>query len=476
MTQLAPPCDRGVVQAAEHHGGPSRGALVLIGTVLGSSLAFIDGSAVNLTLPVIQRQLGGDAAAAQWIMNAYMLMLGALVLAGGAAADRYGRRAVFIAGVVVFSLASALCGLSPNLPLLIAARAVQGLGAALLVPASLAILGAAFDKAARGRAVGIWAGAGGLMSAIGPVLGGWLTDAVSWRAVFLINLPLAALAVGFILAGAKESRAPQAGPVDWAGAAAAILGLGALTWALTDAPARGWTSPLVLVGLVVGVACMAGFLAIERRAKSPMVPLGLFGSATFSGANGLTFLLYAAFSGALFLLPFQLIQVHHYPTAAAGAALLPLSVGLAVLSPLAGAISAKVGVRAMLTAGPLVVAAGFGLLAFSAHQPGYWTGVFPGLTLLAIGMGIAVAPLTDAILASVPDAYEGAASGINNAVARVGGLLAVALAGFVMAAGAGEAQASAIAQGYRIAMIAAALGAAAAGLIGLVTIRPTAKS
>ncbi|MDP3748762.1 MAG: DHA2 family efflux MFS transporter permease subunit [Phenylobacterium sp.] len=448
-----------------------RGALVLAGTVLGSSLAFIDGSAVNLTLPVIQREFGGTAASAQWIMNAYMLLLSALVLAGGAAADRYGRRRVFVTGVVIFSTASALCGLAPSLPLLIAARALQGAGAALLVPASLAILGASFDKAARARAVGIWAGASGLTSAIGPVLGGWLTDTVGWRAVFLINLPLAALAVGFILAGARESRAPSAGPIDWAGAASVTLGLGAITWALTEAPARGVGSPAVLGGLILGGLALVGFVMVEQRVQGPMVPLKLFGSATFSGANGLTLLLYAAFGGALFLLPFQLIRVHGYPAASAGAALLPLSVGLALLSPLAGAMTAKVGVRAMLTLGPLVVAVGFATLAWRAGDGAYWTGVFPGLTLLAIGMGVAVAPLTDAVLGAVPGAYEGAASGVNNATARVGGLLAVALAGFVLTAGEGDETATAMDQAYRIAMVAAALTSAVAGLIGLATIR-----
>ena len=474
MTYVAPPCDRGVVATTEGRTGAAKGPLVLIGTVLGSSLAFIDGSAVNLTLPVIQRELGGDAASAQWIMNAYLLFLGALVLAGGAAADRYGRRSVFVVGVIIFSCASALCGLAPSLHLLIASRALQGVGAAMLVPASLAILGASFDKEGRARAIGIWAGAGGLMSAIGPVLGGWLTDTVSWRAVFLINLPLAALAIGFILAGARESKAPQAGPIDWAGALSVTLGLAAITWSLTEAPARGFTAEPVIAGLLLGVGALAAFVVIERRAESPMVPLSLFSSATFAGANGLTFLLYAAFGGALFLLPFQLIDVHGYAAASAGAALLPLSIGLAVLSPLAGAMTARVGVRLMLTVGPLLAAGGFVLLAVRAGEASYWSGVFPGLTLLAVGMGVAVAPLTDAVLGAAPAAYEGAASGVNNATARIGGLAAVALAGFVLAMGAGDGAASGLAQGYEAAMKVAAMAAAAAGLIGAVTIRSTA--
>jgi EmrB/QacA subfamily drug resistance transporter len=437
---------------------------VLAGTVLGSSLAFIDGSAVNLAVPVIQQKLGGDLASAQWIVNAYALMLGALVLAGGAAADRYGRKAVFVVGVVLFAAASAACGLSPSLPVLIAARTLQGIAAALLTPASLALLGASFDEKGRGQAVGVWAGASGLTAAIGPVLGGWLVQAVSWRAVFAINLPLAALAVWLVAAGAKESRGARAGAVDWQGALAVTAGLGLVVWALTAAPGRG-ADPAVLGAGGAGVLLLAGFLWIEARAESPMMPLGLFRSVRFSGLNGLTLLLYAAFGGALFVLPFELIRVHRYPTAEAGAALLPLSVGLAVLSPISGRIAGRIGARVMLLAGGVLVAAGFAVLAWRAADPAYWTGTFPGLGLCALGMGVAVAPLTAAVLDAVPDEREGAASGINNAVARVAGLLSVALAGFVL--GSGDAQA--IAGGYRIAMLAGAAGAFAAGVIGFAT-------
>jgi EmrB/QacA subfamily drug resistance transporter len=465
------PCAAGLAKAAggvvDHPEGARR--LVLAGTVLGSSLAFIDSSAVNLTLPIIQQRLGGDVASAQWIMNAYALMLGALVLAGGAAADRYGRKRVFLVGVVVFTAASLACGLAPSLPALIAARAVQGIGAALLTPASLALLGATFDAKGRGQAVGIWAGASGLMSAVGPVLGGWLTDAVSWRAVFFINLPVAAVAIWLVAAGAKESRGRTTGGVDWMGAGAVTLGLGLVTWGLTDAPKRGFGDPMILALLGLGAAALAAFVVIERRVESPMTPLKLFRSVRFSGLNGLTLLLYAAFGGALFLLPFELIRAHHYPPAMAGAALLPLSIGLAVLSPLAGRLAGVVGARAQLTVGPLLVAVGFALLAWRAGEGGYWTGVFPGLAMLALGMGTAVAPLTDAILGAVPDEYEGAASGINNAVARVAGLLAVALVGFVL----GGSDAQAVAAGYRMAMGVAAIAAAGAGLIGFLTVRDT---
>lgn len=468
MTHIAPsPCDRGLVGAVDPGQARPRAMLALAGAVVGSSLAFIDGSAVNLALPVIQAQVGGDAAAIQWVMNAYALTLGALVLAGGAAADRYGRRAVFVVGVLVFAGASALCGAAPQLPLLIMARAVQGLGAALLVPASLALLGAAFDEKRRGWAVGVWAGASGLMSAIGPVLGGWLAESVSWRAVFLINLPLAALAIALILAGARESRGQASGPVDWRGAALATLGLAGVVWSLTAISTGGATALAWSAGLA-GLGCLALFVAFERRVESPMVPLSLFASRTFSGVNGLTLLLYAAFGGALFLLPFQLIRAHGYPAAMAGAALLPLSVGLAVLSPAAGWLSARLGVRAMLIAGPVLVAAGFGLLGWYAYDPRYWTGAFPGLCLVALGMGGAVAPLTDAVLGSVPSEFEGAASGINNATARIGGLLAVALAGFVLAPG--QTDVDALSVRYQWAMFAAAFASLFAALVGGLTV------
>jgi EmrB/QacA subfamily drug resistance transporter len=469
MAHLHDPSARGLIKAAgavvsEHPEAARR--LVLAGTVLGSSLAFIDGSAVNLALPVIQQQLGGDVASAQWIMNAYALLLGALVLAGGAAADRYGRKRVFLAGVVLFTAASLGCGLAPSLPALIAARAVQGVGAALLTPASLALLGATFDAKGRGQAIGIWAGASGLMSAIGPVLGGWLTDAISWRAVFLINLPIAALAIWLVTAAARESKGARAGPVDWQGAVAVTFSLAAITWALTDAPKLGLANPWIAAALALGVAGLLAFLMIERRAQSPMMPLKLFRSIPFSGLNAYTLLLYGAFGGALFLLPFLLLRVHHYPAALAGAALLPLSVGMAILSPLSGRLVGWVGARWLLAAGPLLVAAGFGLMAWRAGEANYWIGAFPGLAVMAFGLGLAVAPLTDAILGAVDDEYEGAASGINNAVARVAGLLAVALVGFVL----GGADPGGILNGFRVALVVAAVAAVAAGALAAVVV------
>jgi EmrB/QacA subfamily drug resistance transporter len=424
---------------------------------------------VGLILPVVQQRLGGDVGAAQWIVNGYLLTLSALLLAGGAAADRYGRRRVFVVGVAIFSAASLGCGLAPTLPLLVVFRIVQGVGAALLTPASLALLGVAFDEKGRGRAVSLWAAASGLTSAIGPVLGGWLTEAVTWRAVFLLNLPLAAGAVACVLAGARESRAERSGPPDLAGAAVATLSLAAATWALTAAPARGFTDPGVLAGLALGAAGVAALLGIERRAVAPMLPLQLFRSATFSGANALTLMLYAAFGGALFVLPFQLIRALGYAPTAAGAALLPLSIGLAAVSPAAARLADRFGPRLLLTAGPLLVAAGFAMLAATASDGRYWTGLFPGLATLALGMGLAVAPLTDVVLGAVDPAFDGAAAGVNSAVARVAGLLAVSLAGFVLPPPGSAPEA--MAAGYRLAMMAAATCAGAAGLCGLLTIR-----
>lgn len=445
--------------------------LVLAGTILGSSLAFIDGSAVNLILPVIQQRFGGDIAAAQWVMNAYALLLGALVLVGGAAADRYGRKRVFVAGVILFTVASLGCGLAPSLPALVAARAAQGVGAALLTPASLALLGATFEDKARAQAVGFWAGASGLMSALGPVLGGWLADAVSWRAVFLINAPIAVLAVWLVLAGARESRGTRTGPLDWQGALVITAGLALVTWGLTDAPKRGFADPAILAALGLGLLGLAAFPWIEGKAANPMTPLSLFRSLRFSGLNAYTLALYSAFSGALFVLPFLLIRAHGYPAAAAGAALLPLSVGLAVLSPLSGRLVGRVGARTMLAAGPVLAAAGFGLMAWGATTADYWRGAFPGLCLLALGLGVAVAPLTDAVLAAVADEYEGAASGINNAVARIAGLLAVALVGFAIQDTADQD----VVAGFRQALAVAAGAALAAALLALATVREAGR-
>jgi EmrB/QacA subfamily drug resistance transporter len=413
---------------------PARRRLILIATVLASGMAFVDSSVVNVALPAIQRDLAASGSAAAWVMNAYLLLLAALVLAGGAAADRFGRRRVLVIGVGVFALASVGCALAPSPGALIAARAVQGAGAALLTPASLAILGASFDGEARGQAIGTWAGVGAVMAALGPVLGGWLVDALSWRAIFFINLPLALATVALALAAIPESRDPQAGGLDGLGAILAALGLGLLAWGLTSAASRGFAAPPVAGALVAGVVLSVAFAVWEARAPAPMVPPALLASRDFAGANILTLLLYFALGGALFFLPFELIRAHGYRATAAGAALTPFSVVMGLFSPLAGRMAARLGARGALSLGPAVAAAGFALLAVRAGDGSYWTGVFPGVLVLAVGMTLSVAPLTDTVMSSVAPGHAGKASGINNAAARLAGLLAVAIMSLVFAA------------------------------------------
>lgn len=420
---------------------PSAGAAhrrsrrVLAATILGSSMAFIDGSVVNVALPAIQRGFGSGVAAMQWVVNAYLLSLGALVLLGGALGDRAGRVRVFMAGVALFTAASLACGVAPGASTLVAARAVQGIGAALLVPGSLAILGAAFPAAERGAAIGTWSGVGALTTALGPVLGGWLVDAVSWRAIFLLNLPLAAATL-WLARGIADSRdRATSGTLDWPGALLLAAGLGALTYGFIEAPSRGFGGGPVPLCLGAGMALLAGFAVQERRAAFPMVPLDVFRNRVFSGSNSLTLLLYFALSGVLFFLPFALIQAHGYTAAAAGAALLPLSVLLGTLSRPVGRLAGRVGARPLLVAGSLLAALGFALLGLRAEDGRYWTGVLPGMAALAAGMTLAVAPLTTTVMGAVPPERSGVASGINNAVARVAGLLAVAVLG-VLAAGA----------------------------------------
>ena len=430
------PCDAGLVQAAlspPKWGAltPAKKTLALAATICGSGMAFLDGSVVNVALPAMQRSLQAGAAETQWLVNAYLLMLGAFVLIGGVLGDRFGRRRVFLTGVVLFALASLLCAVAPDARLLIAARALQGLAAALLTPASLALIGSVFAPEERGRAFGLWAGFGALAGALGPVVGGWLVDNASWRAIFLLNLPLAAATVALALAAIPESRDPKPRRLDWAGAVLAASGLGALTWALSRAGEHGWGDPATLAGLGGAVVLMALFLWTQARGKEPMMPLGLYRSADFSGANLLTLLLYFALGGALFFLPFLLISVHGYSATAAGAALLPFSVVMGLLSGTAGRVADKIGPRLPLTIGPLVAAAGFALLGLNAASDSWWINVLPGMTVLGLGMTIAIAPLTSTVLNAVPAENQGLASGVNNAVARIAGLLAIALMGVI---------------------------------------------
>ncbi len=428
------PCEEALIRAtpcAHARLSPRRGRLVLAATVLGSSLAFIDGSAVNVTLPTIQRGLGADAATAQWVINAYLLGLGSFVLLGGSAGDRFGRRRVFMVGVALFTLASIACGLSVSASMLVASRALQGVGAALLTPTSMAILGASFDDDARGAAIGVWAGVGALMSAAGPVLGGWLADAVSWQAVFWINVPLAAGAISLAAVAVPESRDPAAKQLDWAGAGLAAAGLLAFTWGLTVLPQRSASDSWALGALGGGALLLLGFVALETRVRQPMMPLGLFRSAVFSGVNVVTVLLYFALGGALFFLPFALIRLRGYTAAQAGLSLLPFSLVMGLGSALSGRLADRVGARPLLIGGPILAGLGFAFFAWSGLAAGYWSGVFPGVLSLAVGMTLTVAPLTATVISAVPPERVGVASGINTAAARVAGLLAVATLGVV---------------------------------------------
>jgi EmrB/QacA subfamily drug resistance transporter len=404
----------------------------LAATVAGSSMAFLDGTVVNVALAALQADLNATAAGVQWVVNAYALLLAALTLSGGALGDAYGRKKIYGLGVAVFALASLACGLASSLPFLIVARAVQGVGAALLVPGSLAMIGAVFDPARRGRGVGLWSAASSVMTLLGPVAGGVLVDAVSWRWVFFINLPLA-LAVLGLLRHVPETRAPGARP-DWPGAVSITLGLGGLAYAFTRTGEHGWDT-LAWVSLGVSAAGFIFFLWHEARTAKPMLPLGLFRRPVFAGTNLLTFLLYGALGAVGLYLPLYLIGALGYSATAAGAALLPLSLLLAGLSGPFGALADRHGPRPFLTAGPVLAGVGFALLGLGRDWgSSYWTAVLPGALVLGLGMALTVAPLSSAVMGSAGRDLSGVASGVNNAVARAGGLLAVAALGLLLVA------------------------------------------
>jgi EmrB/QacA subfamily drug resistance transporter len=433
---IQPPCNIAIIRATPvFPSGLSekRKRLTLAATILGSSMAFIDGSVVNIALPAIQQALHADAASTQWIVNAYLLMLGALVLVGGSAADLYGRRRIFLAGIAIFTAASIACGLSPNIEVLILSRAVQGLGAALLTPSSLAMLGATFDEHERSHAIGVWAGAGALTAVAGPVLGGWLVDQLSWRAIFLLNLPVALAAAVLAILFACESRDDNAKRLDWTGAITVALGLAAITWGLSAIPARGFRDKTVLAWLGSGAALLMAFVAIEARAGGrAMMPLSLYRSRNFSATNALTLLLYFALGGVMYYLPFGLIRLGGYSATEAGAALLPFALIMGLGAPPAGTLAERIGARLPLTVGPVIAACGLALLAFAEFEGPYWRNVFPAICLFGIGMTITVPPLTSTVMASVGQAHAGIASGVSNAVARVAGLLGVAALGAVL--------------------------------------------
>jgi EmrB/QacA subfamily drug resistance transporter len=429
----AAPCDEGVIRSIPTVSNcpASEKPWVLLATILASSIAYIDQSVVNIALPAIERDLAASVVVIQWLVNAYTLCLSALLLIGGAAADQFGRRRIFVIGVGIFAAASLWCGFSPNIVQLIVARGIQGLGAALLIPCSLALIGASFDEEERGKAIGTWAGFSAIAAAVGPLLGGWIVDHFSWRWIFLINPLLALPTIWIVYEHVPESRDSQSrGGLDWTGAILALIGLGGACFGLIAAPDFGWTDVRVATPLAGGLLLLGAFIWTERHSGSPMLPLDLFRSRTFSSVNLLTLLLYAALAGAFFFLPFALIQVHGYSAVLAGAAFLPFTIIMALLSRWSGGLLDRFGARLPLVIGPTITALGFGLLALAVGGGAYW-GFLVSTAVLGLGMAISVAPLTTTVINAVPAHQTGVASGVNNAVASLAGLLAVAIFGAV---------------------------------------------
>jgi EmrB/QacA subfamily drug resistance transporter len=449
------------------------GRWVLLATILGSAIASIDATVVGIALPAIGRDFHTGLSALQWVVTAYTLTLAGLLLIAGAFGDRYGRRKVFLVGVVWFAVASLFCGIAPNATSLIAARALQGVGAALLTPGSLAILQASFRPADRSKAIGAWSGLGGMATAIGPFIGGWLVESVSWRLIFVINLPIA---LGVVLVAARhvpESKDPEAtGRVDVAGGVLVTSGLIGLTYGLIEGPSLGWTSPAVLAALIAGVLLLVGFFVREARARDPMLRLAMFRRLQFSAANVVTFVVYGALGGALFLLPIQLQQVCGYSALQSGISLLPVTLIMLLLSARSGALATRIGPRLQMSVGPVVV--GLGLALFTRIDQGgdYLTEVLPAVIVFGFGLAITVAPLTSTVLAAVPASHAGMASAVNNDVARAAGLIAVA----VLPAAAGITGSAYLhpdefSSGFHTAVLISGAMCVLGGVIGALTIR-----
>jgi len=435
----------------------------LVACVLASSLSFVEGSVLSVALPAIRASYGAGAQEVQWVVNAYLLPLSALLLLGGALGDHFGRRLLLVVGTSIFAVTSLICALAPSLPILLAARAAQGIGAALLLPNSLALLNAAFQGEKRGRAVGIWAASGAAMAAVAPLLGGWLVTNVGWPAIFYINLPLALGAILLTLRFVAESKEPGGGRTDYVGAVLATAGLGGLTYALTLWSATRHFTNEARITLAAGVIMLGAYLWVEyRRGDKAMMPLALFEGRCFSGLNLLTFLLYGAFGAAMLLIPYVLITSGGYSPVQAGLAMLPLPILMTAISPTMGGLAARIGPRIPLTIGPLIVAGGMVLARLMTPDASYWTGAFPTILVMALGMTIAVAPLTSSVLGSVEEQHVAMASGFNSAVARTGGLIATALLGAVIAT-----QGEQLFAGFHVAMFISAAAAALASLVAL---------